>query len=160
MIVVADSSPLIVLVKTGDVHLLPQLFDEIAVPSQIHAELTSTLRTPEVRGFYASPPEWLRVHVSEPAPPFPGLHAGESAAIRLASTLRAAYLLLDERKGRAAAVERGLVVLGTVGIFELAAINGLCQLAEVFDRLKATDFWYPRSHLDARLKAFREQRTP
>ena len=38
MKVILDSGPIIVLSKLGHLHLLPHLFDEVVVPSQVLAE--------------------------------------------------------------------------------------------------------------------------
>jgi predicted nucleic acid-binding protein len=54
MIVVADSSPLIVLVNIGHVQILPTLFQEVFIPPQIAAELADPKRPQGVRDFIFS----------------------------------------------------------------------------------------------------------
>lgn len=49
-------------------------------------------------------------------------------------------MLIDERRGRQAARERGLRVSGTLGMLRLAADRGLVRLAEALDRLQTTNF--------------------
>jgi predicted nucleic acid-binding protein len=49
-------------------------------------------------------------------------------------------VLLDERKGRQAARERGLRVSGTLGLIRLAADQGLVTLTDALERLEKTNF--------------------
>ena len=45
MIIVADSSPFVVLVSIAHVDVLPALFHEITIPPQVQAELASPKRS-------------------------------------------------------------------------------------------------------------------
>jgi predicted nucleic acid-binding protein len=56
MIVVADSSPLIVLVNIGQIQILPALFGAVIIPPQIAAELSDGKRPQPVRDFMAAMP--------------------------------------------------------------------------------------------------------
>jgi predicted nucleic acid-binding protein len=90
--------------------------------------------------------------------PIAELHAGERAAISLARECGAGLLIIDETKGREAARGRGLLVTGTIGIFEVAAERRIVQLEDEFDRLKVVGFWVSPKLLDARLTLFRERK--
>ena len=57
MLVVADSSPLIVLVNIECIHILPTLFGQVVVPPEVMAELDRPNRPHNVREFIASRPE-------------------------------------------------------------------------------------------------------
>lgn len=158
MIVVADTSPFVVLVAIGHIDVLPTLFREILIPPEVASELASTKRPTEVRAFIAAPPSWL--HILAPSSPgsIPGLDAGETAAIALAAEVQAGRLLIDEYRGRKAATERGLRVVGTVGVLELAAEMGFIDLKQAFERVKQTDFWISHTLLDERLALFLARR--
>jgi predicted nucleic acid-binding protein len=52
MIVVADSSPLIALLRIVQIGILPPLFRELIVPPAVISELTSPKRTEEVRRIF------------------------------------------------------------------------------------------------------------
>ncbi len=106
----------------------------------------------------ATPPLWLRVLAPSSIETIPGLAAGESAAIALASEVLAGRLVIDEYRGRKAAVERGLQVVGTVGVLELAAEIGLIELKGAFERVKQTDFWISHKLLDERLARFLQRK--
>ena len=84
------------------------------------------------------------------------LDAGEKAAIALAAFLAADLMLMDDRAGIMVARQKGFVVTGTLGVLDLAARRGLIDLAEAFDRLKATNFRYPQEVMDALLDQHRK----
>ena len=158
MIVVADSSPLIVLVNNGHIQIRPALFQEVVIPPQIAAELSHFNRPQMVRDFIHAKPVWLRVQAPASVEFIPELHEGECAAISLARELRADLLLIDERDGRSAALARDLQITGTIGILQRAAEQDLLDLAEAFARIKQTDFWISPNLLDAELERYREQK--
>jgi predicted nucleic acid-binding protein len=153
MIVVADTSPFVVLVAIEQVEVLPTLFQEVLIPTQVASERASSRRSQVVRAFIATPPPWLRVLAPSSTEPIPGLDPGESAASALAAEVQAGRLIIDEYRGKAA-TERGLRVVGTVGVLELAAETGLIDLEEAFERVKQTDFWISHKLLDERLVLF------
>jgi predicted nucleic acid-binding protein len=68
------------------------------------------------------------------------LDLGEQAAITLAQALPADLLVIDERLGRRIATERGIPVIGTLGILDAAASQGLVNLSEALDQLQQTNF--------------------
>jgi len=80
------------------------------------------------------------------------LGVGETAAIALATELNADLVLMDDRRGVAAALHRGLTVTGTLGLLARAAAQGLLDLADAFQRLKATNFRYRQDIMDLLLK--------
>ena len=49
-------------------------------------------------------------------------------------------MILDERKARQVALERGLSITGLLGILVDAEKRGLVELQEVLGRLRATSF--------------------
>ena len=158
MIVVADASPFVVLVAIGHVDVLPTLFREVLIPPEVASELASSKRPTEVRAFIAAPPSWLRILAPSSPEMIPGLDAGETAAIALAAEVQAGRLIIDEYRGRKAATERGLRVVGTVGVLELAAEMEFIDLKEAFERVKRTDFWISHTLLDERLALFLRRR--
>ena len=59
MLVVADSSPFIVLINIGRIDILPHLFGMVIVPPEVSGELREDKRPQAVRTFIAAPPAWL-----------------------------------------------------------------------------------------------------
>ena len=85
-------------------------------------------------------------------PSLDALDEGEKSAIALRLSLSAHLLLLDDRKGAAAARGKGFEVTGTLGILDLAARRGMVDLANALARLRATNFRKREQLLDALLK--------
>ena len=141
MIVVSDTSPLNYLVLISAIHVLPQLFGEIHVPSQVLQELQHPSTPASVKQWVQSTPTWLVVRNPSTIPAaLSVLDAGEAHAIALAQELHASGVLIDERKGRRIAKEFGFKTLGTVTILELAAQQKLLDLRNALIALKATSF--------------------
>ncbi len=119
--VVSDTSPLHYLVICEAVEILPQLFREILIPPTVHRELQHEKTPPLVRTWAQSLPAWVKVQAPDFLDLSLNVDEGEREAICLACEVKAAALLIDDRKGRSAAVRRGLRVIGTLGLLEAAA---------------------------------------
>lgn len=152
MLIVADSSPLIVLIEIGHIEILRDLFIEVIVPPQVLDELRSSRRPKPIRDFVRSLPQWISERAPSVVEPIPHLHPGESAAIALATELNADLLLIDELEGRRVAFERRIPLTGTIGVLELAADRRLLDLRQAFERVKASSFWISERLLDQRLR--------
>jgi predicted nucleic acid-binding protein len=63
-------------------------------------------------------------------PPLGALDKGERSVITLGLSLKAALILIDERKGAAIALSKGFEVVGTLGVLDLAAVRGVVDLAD------------------------------
>ena len=133
-LVVTDTSCLIALNRVDRLALLVALYDEVLAPSAVFAEY--------VRKQEAPLPSWLReVEVRDRAEVrrllLRGLDWGEAEAIVLARTLRVSRLLIDEARGRKAAVGFGIPITGTAGVLLLAKSEGLIPaVASVLDTLR------------------------
>jgi predicted nucleic acid-binding protein len=145
VIVVADTTPLLYLSRIGHLEIVRAVHQEILVPKTVWEELV--VARPAERGvaaLQASP--WIRVNDDvERAGIDPELaallDAGEAAAIALAELLRADMLLIDERKGRSVARERGLRIQGTLGLLVEARRAGVLEsLRAVLDDLARAGF--------------------
>ena len=140
--VVADTSPLNYLVLIDQINLLPQLYGRVLIPDSVLAEL-SAIETPQlVRNWATNLPNWIEV---SPATPIDDagltrLHAGERDAILLALTVHADAVLLDERRGRQEAENRGLKPIGTLGVLVAAHERGLIDLSATIIALRQTSF--------------------
>jgi predicted nucleic acid-binding protein len=154
MLVVADSSPVIVLIQIGQIDILPAIFREVVIPPEVSGELSHSKRPQAVREFIASRPTWLVERTPVAIERIPNLHAGELAAISLARELNADLLLIDEVQGRKAAADRRIPFTGTIGVLELAADRGMVDLQGAFARVKKTDFWVSPELLDERLRFY------
>lgn len=84
-----------------------------------------------------------------------GLGAGETSAVLLARELAADLLLMDERKGRRLAKEKGVPVLGCVGILEeFYRRGGLNDLRQAYEELLRQSIRIDLRTLQGSLKQF------
>ncbi len=142
MLVVSDSSPVNVLIRIGQIDVLPVLFNSVVIPTAVAQELTHPATPPIVRDWMAQPPGWITIRSpSMPTDPTLRRHRGERDAISLAQEIHADALLLDEEKARTEAMAVGVAVIGTVGILQRAANQGLItDLRAVHNQLREAKF--------------------
>ncbi len=112
-LIVSDTSPLNLLIRFGQVDVLPAIFGRVVIPGAVAAEMVHSKAPEIVRAFLADLPTWTKIQ--SPAAPmeFPTLDAGESAAIALALELNSP-LMIDERDGRDIARAQGIAVIGAI----------------------------------------------
>ncbi len=126
--VVSNTTPLIVLAGIGQLTLLPSLYQTVWIPTSVHAEFQA--------GAADTDPDlaqlpWLVIHAApQQGPRLPQLDQGEADTIRLALSVQARAVLLDERLGRRAAQELGLPVVGTLAVLLRAKQHGLIEALE------------------------------
>jgi predicted nucleic acid-binding protein len=151
-LVVADSGPLRYLVVIAAIHILPRLYDQVALPPAVVAELRHPSAPIDVQSWARTLPPWITVR--SPATNYlpEVLDAGESEAIALAMELSADLILLDEREGRREARALGLQLSGTIGVLERGAERGWIDLDAAFQRLTATNYRIDRSYITAALE--------
>lgn len=140
MLVVADASPLNVLVRIRSVDILPALFSHVIIPRAVERELSHPSTPTEVKEWLASTPAWLEVRVPNSEDTSLPVGPGEREAISLAREIGADLLLVDDRKARRAALRQGLRIAGTLGLLEEAAARDLLDLREALERLRMTEF--------------------
>ena len=140
MIVVADTTPIISLLKLNRLDLLKELFKTVFIPQFVLQELTVNINyQSEAEAVLKA--EFIKaqnvndrsaVHVLMKVNM---LDRGESEAIILADELGAEVLLIDERKGRKIAKQLGINLSGTLGILMKAFDRKLLNTSEVLSYL-------------------------
>ncbi|HRQ88631.1 MAG TPA: DUF3368 domain-containing protein, partial [Bacteroidia bacterium] len=78
-----------------------------------------------VRDWVSRSHPWLRIAKPKQIDKSLGLDPGESEAIALAEERSIRILLMDERKGRAAVLQKGLIPVGTLALLDQADAHGL-----------------------------------
>lgn len=139
-VVVSDSSPLHYLILIEATDLLPRLASEVLVPPAVVRELAHAETPPEVRRWMSSPPAWLRAVTPSEVDASLDLDAGEMEAISLALEMGIPSILIDEKKGRRIAKERGLRPIGVFAVLEYSAANGWIDFEDADARLQNTTF--------------------
>ena len=142
MIVDADTSPINYLILIGAIDVLPALYQKIVVPTAVYNELQSDATPVEVRDCITKMPDWFEVLpvtiLLDDA--LQNLDEGEKQAITLFEEMNADALIIDERQGRAAAIKRGIFVIGTLGVLNSAAVKDLLNLPDAIAKLQKTSF--------------------
>jgi predicted nucleic acid-binding protein len=129
------------------------------VPEPVASELSAAGAPAVVREWITKPPTWIDVRQVPPdavSMIADDLDLGERAAIALAQTVRADLLLIDEAAGRAEAKRRHLRVTGTLGVLMAGAEQGLVNVPDLLERLKATSFLSGRDALERGLRPVAE----
>ena len=141
MIVISDSTPLISLMKAGQLNVLKGLYGEILIPGAVYSELT-------VNDRFADEMETIRqcafirvvsvkdrktVNVLQRAT---GLDLGGSEAIVCADDYQADVLLIDEKAGRRVARTMGLHIQGTIGVLLQAYDQRLLTAKEIDEAIE------------------------
>ena len=158
MIIVADSSPFVVLVAVECVDVLAALFEEVLIPPQVESELRhrSVSRRFELSSRHHRPG-------SGSSPPIPSNASRGFTPVKpplshwpgnFGRTESSSTRHLAER----AATQRGLQVIGTIGVLETAADRGFIDLGHAFEKVKKTDFWVSPTFLDERHALFLERK--
>lgn len=101
MIVVADTTPLISLMKIGRLNLVHQLFGEIQIPNAVFEELVYNTKFPEESRQIRESSFIKKVSIKntkavELLRRSSGLDVGESEAIILSDMVNASVLLMDK----------------------------------------------------------------
>jgi predicted nucleic acid-binding protein len=131
MLVVSNTSPLNYLILIDCQQVLPALFGKTLIPRAVYHEQTAERSPQTVRRWLEARPDWLDVReVSSVPGTLQDLDPGEREAITLAESTGAHVVLLDERRARRMARERGLAVTGTLGLLAAAGQRGLLHLPD------------------------------
>lgn len=127
MKVVSNASPLINLVRIGQLALLPRIFGRLLIPDAVWQEVVIDGRSqPGAEEIRLA--DWIErksvmnhhlVHSLRQE-----LDPGEAEAIALAIEVNADWLLMDERLGRQTAQHFGLERIGIIGILRIAKQRG------------------------------------
>lgn len=118
-VVVSDSGPLIALAGCGLLMLLSDVFDAIHVPLVVLDETTADRSRPGAVAVAAFVRERATVYPNRKDTVYLAavkhLDEGEAQALSLAHELQCG-VLIDERRGRQAALRQNLPVFGTLGV--------------------------------------------
>jgi predicted nucleic acid-binding protein len=142
VIVVSNTSPVCYLTLIGCLDLLRDLFGGVRIPPAVHEELNDPGAPVKVREVAAALPPWLAVQPlrGEPEEALVALDRGEREAIALAEELNADLVLLDDAEARQMAADRGLSVMGLVGVLAAGATRGLVDVTQAVAGLQRTTF--------------------
>lgn len=161
-LIVADAGPLISLARIDRISVLAQVHSPVIVPHIVYAECVVDPTKPGAQKIEAAfGKNWLTLEPDNlhlPGLRIATLDDGESAAIELAEALNA-LLLMDERRGRAIATERGLRIVGTLGILITARKRNIFPaLAPLLEDLTNGGYFISAALIEAALASVGETR--
>lgn len=121
-----NASPLILLAKVGQIHLLPKLAGELVIPASVVAEIGGGPASDPARSWLAGDGA---VWIQPDAPTVPAvaawdLGAGETAVLSWAWRHRHFEAILDDRAARKCATIERLPVRGTLGVILAGKVRG------------------------------------
>ena len=141
---VSNTSPLTNLAVIGRLDLVRSQMADVAVPEAVWQEILALPhRDGRLALLTARKDGWLHVisladRALALSLQIAGLDLGETEAIALAIQTTAPLLLIDERKGRAAARRLGVTVIGALAIIAAARKSGAIPSAKAeIDRLRS-----------------------
>jgi hypothetical protein len=142
--IVADAGPLITFARIGRLDLLQAVAGQVLLPDAVHEDviLKGKGRPGAAELERAA---WIQRKTLTDRTPLSSLpahlHPGEAEAILLAEEL-SVPLLLDERRGRRTALDRGIDVLGSLAILAEAKRRALIpQVKPLVAALLAAGYW-------------------
>ena len=133
IVVITDTSCLIILEKIALLPVLNQLFNVVLTTPEIAAEYGSQL------------PEWIIIISVKDKSLQQKLTSvvdkGEASAIALAHEIENKYLITDDLEARKLSIKLGLSIIGTLGILLRAKQQGYIGAVKPFvELMKQTDF--------------------
>jgi len=145
MIIVSDTTPVLSLLKIGQIDILRKMYDSIVIPESVYTELITNKAFPDeiaaikncdfIRQEAVKNELAVKILQSNM-----NLDKGESEAIVLFEDLKADLLLVDERKARLVAKEMGIAIAGTLGVLvEAQRIGYIDKLRPLLDGLIANN---------------------
>ena len=141
--VVVNASPLIVLFKSKQAELLPQLFTDIRVPTAVVTEIMSAEQS-DLAKQKLPEADWLK-HVEQEVEPIIqnwDLGAGESTVLSFALQYPEYRAVIDDGAARRCARSLNIATLGTGGVLVLAKRRGLIASAtQAIQQVRDAGLW-------------------
>jgi predicted nucleic acid-binding protein len=154
MQIVSNTSPLIVLKKSGAIFILDKLFNNVLIPKSVQEELFK-----KEKEFFSSI-EILKVAKPKSQNLVKTLKLlvdeGEAEAIALAMELNLP-LLIDDYKGRKVAHQLGLKIIGSLGLLKIAKERGIISKVKPFiERFISEGYYLDEKLIEQFLKSLDE----
>ena len=145
--IVADTSPLIVLGRLNRLDILRELFGTIVIPSIVYQEAVVGSKFQLQRESILRAIEEEVILVKEPTIEHEfnrRLDAGEMGVLHLALEIQANALIMDDRKARNEAKEMGFMLFYTTDILKGAERKGLIDsYIEIVKQLASMKIYLP-----------------
>ena len=130
--IIADASCFIILSNIGELDILQKTYGTVVTTTMVLSEFGEPV------------PEWILVR--DPASQsninsIKNLGKGETSAIALAMEIVGSVVVLDDQRARNVALQMGLSVTGTLGVFVRAKANGVIPaIKPLIEKMRRTNF--------------------
>ncbi len=143
-VVVSDSGPLIALAGCGCLDMLVHVFGAVHIPQVVLDETTADRSRPGAAEIVAFVQAHAQVHPSREDSVYTAmavyLDEGEAQALSLAKALGCG-VLIDERRGRQAAIRQGLKLFGVLGVLIQAKRIGVVEsIAPALQKMQSNGY--------------------
>lgn len=131
--IISDTSCLILLSNINELELLNNLYGTIITTNEVAAEYGLSLP----QWFFIIDPKDKKYQSLLEA----SIDKGEASAIALAAEMEDCLLIIDDLKGRKAAEQIGLKIIGTMGVIVDAKLAGIIlSVKPILAKIKQTNF--------------------
>ena len=142
--IIADSSPLIVLLKSDLEYILPELYKEIITPEAVWQEILSG-QDDDIAKRKLPFLSWIKLtHATTSSVTIENynLGTGETAVLNLALTTSKSRVIIDDYAARKCAKALGIKFFGTGGLLILAKQKGLIDsVSEALEKVQNSGLW-------------------
>ena len=164
VVVVSDAGPLIALAVCGQLELLAAVFDKVHVPQAVLDETTTERSRPGATAIAAFVQAHALVHPGRDDAAYAALVShldeGEAQALSLAQALGCG-VLMDERRGREAAMRQGVPLIGVLGVLLQAKRLGKIEcIAPTVALMRTRGYRLSQALVDTALKMADESQRP
>ncbi len=142
MIIVTDTSALVALSYCNSLHLLDELFGEVAVPQAVYDEciIENKSQSEQLKAYLQNKVKDIDNNHFLNLPS--NLGKGEISAMLLYKKLNASYLLIDDNRARKIAKYNNINVIGSIGVLILAKKQNLIEkITPLLDILEKSDIY-------------------
>jgi predicted nucleic acid-binding protein len=143
--IVVNASPIICLLKSDLLYLLPELFSEIMIPDKVYQEITvksgldiSSLKYLKKASDITVPQNVIAWDMGD----------GESSVLAFAQKNPDCWAVIDDREARRCASALGCRYIGTIGIILLAKKRGIIKsVRDSITKLQNAGLWLSESFI-------------
>ncbi len=145
--IVADSSPLIILARINCLHILKALFGVIYIPTAVHQETVLETQIQQQKEAISQAIDASAIIVRNPTVISSfnrRLGRGEQGVLNLAREINARGIIMDDKKARNEAKAFGFFLIYTTDILRRAEQRGLIiSYIDVLEQLKTLNIYLP-----------------
>ena len=161
-VVVSDAGPLIALAGCGQLELLIAVFEGLHLPQAVLDETPADRSRPGAADIAIFVQTHARVHPARDDDIYAAaasyLDEGEAQALSLAHALGCG-VLIDERRGRQAALRQGVPLFGVLGVLlQARRIGKLDRIAPTLERMQTNGYRVSQALVDSALRLAGEAR--